>query len=199
MQTKKPAIRDAILRAAARHFRARGYGSTSLALIARGAGISTSNIYVYFASKLDILFALAGPWLQARMTALEAEVRALPTPRDKLLRLFIGLWADLPGDPKGYATLLMEGLATLGPQDGYSRDLLRQLEARAAALMVESLPPGRQAIGARAPVLAHLAFMAFDGFAVNQRLASGPDRVVDAAEALCDLLLGDVASPGARR
>ena len=199
MQTKKPAVRDAILRAAARHFRARGYGNTSLALIARGAGISTSNIYVYFGGKLDILFALAGPWLQASMTGLEAEVRALPTPRARLRRLFTGLWSDLPGDPRGYATLLMEGLATLGPADGYSRDLLRQLESRAAALLVESLPPARQAIGARAPVLAHLAFMAFDGFTVNQRLANGADRVAEAAEALCDLLLDDVASPGAHR
>ena len=33
--------------------------------------MSTANVYVYFSSKLDMLFTIYGPWLQERLDRLE--------------------------------------------------------------------------------------------------------------------------------
>ena len=45
-------------------------GIEALPTIARTAGISTANVYVYFESKLDILFAVYTPWLEDRLDRL---------------------------------------------------------------------------------------------------------------------------------
>ena len=56
VQRKKAGIREAILEVAFDLFSEQGYSDTSIPAIARGAGISTANVYVYFTSKIDILF-----------------------------------------------------------------------------------------------------------------------------------------------
>ena len=74
VQVKKASVREAILDSAFRLFSDKGYSGSTLAQIAENAGVSTANVYVYFASKLDIVFAIYGPWLQER---LDARVRHL--------------------------------------------------------------------------------------------------------------------------
>ena len=69
-QVKKEAVRDAILKAAFDLFSRQGYEGTALSRIATEAGVSTANVYVYFASKLDVLYALYDPWLRKRLTRL---------------------------------------------------------------------------------------------------------------------------------
>ena len=59
-QTLKPALRDAILDAARDAFAVDGWSSASLADIARRAGVSTGNVYRYFANR-DALYAEAIP------------------------------------------------------------------------------------------------------------------------------------------
>jgi AcrR family transcriptional regulator len=50
------ATRQAILRAAAGVFRARGFAETGMREIAEAADLSTANLYYYFPSKADILY-----------------------------------------------------------------------------------------------------------------------------------------------
>jgi hypothetical protein len=91
----------------------------------------------------------------------------------------------------------MQAFSTLTPEDGYSRALLLASETRVSALLRGALPASRQAL-VDDDLLAHLAFMAFDGFVINYRI-NGPSRRVDAiVEGLCDLLLdGPEARKGA--
>ena len=56
-QVKKAAVLEAIKAAAFELFAQQGYGATSMPGIARAAGISTANVYVYFGSKLAVLYA----------------------------------------------------------------------------------------------------------------------------------------------
>jgi len=69
VQRKKPEVREAILAAAFRLFARRGYAATMVADIAREAGVSPGNVYIYFRSKLEILYAIYDPWLRARIEA----------------------------------------------------------------------------------------------------------------------------------
>ncbi len=55
MQRLKPEIRDRVLEAAEEIFATRGYSGATMALIAKRAGVSTGNVYRYFAGK-DELF-----------------------------------------------------------------------------------------------------------------------------------------------
>jgi AcrR family transcriptional regulator len=193
-QVKKEAVRDAILDAAGRLFTARGYSDTSLAQIAEAAGVSTSNIYVYFASKLEILFAIYDPWLRERLTALAAELEGIDGAEARLRRIFEVIWRELPAEHNGFANNLMQALSTATPDQGYSRELLLWSEDQVARMIGGSLPPGRLP-PAELEYLSHLAFMAFDGFVMNHKL-NGPSRRVDRIVALTlRLLLGKGKEP----
>lgn len=54
-QTLKPALRERVLEAAEHEFAASGYAGATMATIAARAGVSTGNLYRYFANK-DALF-----------------------------------------------------------------------------------------------------------------------------------------------
>src|ERR1019366_8522633 len=57
-QVKKAEIRDSILAAAGALFTEHGYARATVNQIAKAAGIAPSNVYVYFESKLKIMFAI---------------------------------------------------------------------------------------------------------------------------------------------
>ena len=78
MQVKKSEVRDAILGSAFMLFSEQGYAQTTQAQIARRAGLAASSLYVYFDSKLDILFAVYRPWLMQRFDELEGRMAKSP-------------------------------------------------------------------------------------------------------------------------
>ncbi len=57
-QRQKNERRDAILSAARKVFAQRGYDGTTMADIAREAGVAAGTVYLYFASKTDLFAAL---------------------------------------------------------------------------------------------------------------------------------------------
>jgi AcrR family transcriptional regulator len=77
VQHKKAAVRDAILEGAFRLFSEHGYAATTLAAIAKSAEVSQGNIYIYFGSKLEILYAIYDPWLRSRIEKLELDLAAV--------------------------------------------------------------------------------------------------------------------------
>ena len=83
-QTKKTEIRQAILDAAYELFLKRGYSDTNVSDIARSAGVAPANLYVYFRSKLDILFSIHEPWLTKQFDELEMSLRQINDPRQRL-------------------------------------------------------------------------------------------------------------------
>lgn len=199
MQVKKKSVHDAILRGATRLFSSRGYHQTTLADIARAAGVGVGNVYSYFPSKLVILYRIYRPWLSARIEELEVALQRIDEPRRKLRRLLYGLWHDIPAQNTGLANSLMEALATADPRDGKPDDLLRWTEAKLTALLRDAVPAKRHHLLA-GDLLSHLLLMAFDGFVINRRL--GDVRDVDRlTDVVCDVILGPATrsrAPSAR-
>lgn len=76
---------DRILEAAERLFRHYGYSKTTVADIARDLGMSSANVYRFFASKEQIHQAIAGRMLAASL-ALNRSIAALPLPAAERLR-----------------------------------------------------------------------------------------------------------------
>jgi AcrR family transcriptional regulator len=191
VQRKKPQIREAILAAAFRLFSRRGYAATMVADIAREAGVSPGNVYIYFRSKLEILYAIYDPWLRARIDGLERQLATVKSPRTRLRRLLIALWRDIPAEENGFLNNIMQAISASGPSEGYRTTLVRWLEKRVTAMVNDALPASRRARFAKAR-LAHVLIMAFDGFAIDYHLhpqrRNIDDRTIDL---LTEMLLGE--------
>jgi AcrR family transcriptional regulator len=198
VQVKKPAVRDAILSSAFALFSKHGYNGTTLAAIAADAGITTSNIYRYYGSKLEILYAVFGPWFGAHLDRLEVRLKRLRSPRARLRAILLALWRDIPEADNGFYNNLMQALATTTPSEGYSRDLITRLESRFSEMIRATLPASRRHL-VRRNLLAHALFMGSDGFAVNVKLNGPAPPVADIVDLMCDLLIGDERGTHARQ
>lgn len=183
-QVKKDEIQNKILFAAETLFGDRGYVDTSMSAIAFSAGISKSNIYVYFNSKLEILWAISDPWLRNCFERLEERLDDLHDPKERLRALFLALWYEFPADRNGFANNIMQALSTTSNSDGYSRELLSFCETRFTELLAKSLPS--TPIDVRS--LSHIAFMAFDGFAIGHKLGSSAKEAEHSADAFVQLI-----------
>lgn len=192
-QTKKEGVRDSILEAAFRQFSDRGYVESSIPAIAREAGISTANVYVYFKSKLDILYTLYEPWLTERLDKLDRSLRAVKDPRERFQRLLAALWRDLPRENNGFANNVMQALSTTSGAEGYSPKLRELFQKRVAGWVEDCVPIPRQA----STQLASVLLMAFDGYAMNAHLSNGATCDAATLRLLRDLLMsrldGEVA------
>lgn len=189
VQVKKVAVSEAVLKSAYKLFKTKGYASTTTAQIAKGAGISESNLYVYFPSKMDILFDLYSPWLQRRIASLESRVGATANPRARLRLILLVLWNELPADDNGFTNNLMQALSTLTRPERYRTDLLRWVQDRIEVLVLDCLPPARRKQLADKG-LAHILMMAQDGFVMGHHVNRTPGCHDETIELFCDLLLG---------
>jgi AcrR family transcriptional regulator len=194
-QVKKTEVRAAIMAAALRLIRKHGYMETTLNDIAAAAKTSRANIYVYFPSKFALFYAVFDPWLNERLAVLERDLAAIAEPRARLRRILVALWREIPSEGNGFANNLMQALSTATSDERYSPGLLRNVELKVAAMIDTCLPPGARI---DSPAIAHLAFMAFDGFAMHAHLKTGQpcdDAVIDS---MCALLFPAEAPPAAR-
>lgn len=188
-QVKKTEVRDGILAAAATLFAEHGYARATISQIAKAAGTAPPNVYVYFKSKLEIVFAIYDPWLKEHLEALEQEVAALPTPEARVFRIVEKLWRDIPADRNAFANNLIQAISQATPEDCYDPALLRWTEQKIATLLATSLSAARAA--EIDPLrFAHILMMAFDGFAVNYAVnrAIRCDDVM--IEQMCGAILG---------
>lgn len=64
MQVLKPELRDAILKAAEKHFRRSGFAGVPMRRVADEVGISVSALYRYFANKKALFAAIAEPFVR---------------------------------------------------------------------------------------------------------------------------------------
>lgn len=193
-QVKKPVVEQAILRSAFDQFSRRGYAASTLPQIAKGAGISPANIYIYFGSKLAVLYAIYDPWLRGRVARLEERLSAIDEPRERLRALLTALWREIPRERNGFANNVMQAVSTATPEEGYSPGLLAWVEERVAAMIRDAVPPARRRLLEDGRV-SHVLMMAFDGFVINHHLRPAMPCGAATIEAMCDLLLGNTARP----
>ena len=185
-QTKKKEVRRAILDAAYKIISERGYTDSSISDIARLANVSPANVYVYFRSKLDILFAIYDPWLTAQFDELEAALVQIGDPSRRLKKVLSTLWRDIPSANNGFANNMMQALSAATGREGYKPTLRFTAEKRLTKMLEECLPRlGHE----RVRDLASILFMAFDGYIVNFHLLERATCPVRRLELLGKILL----------
>ena len=186
-QVKKESIRKAILDVAYESLSERGYHGTTLQDICERAGIGVSSLYSYFPSKIHLLYALAEPWQKDAFARLQAKVKALGTPRERLHCILLGIWRDIPQENLGLANSMMEALSSADPSQKKPSGLLRLIEQR-LAVMLQSALPTRVPRKVNFELLANLLLMAYDGFVINRRL-NDLRNIEELVANLCDILL----------
>ncbi|HYA60304.1 MAG TPA: TetR/AcrR family transcriptional regulator [Burkholderiaceae bacterium] len=169
-QIKKVEIKQAILDTAYKLFSKRGYSATNITDIARSAGVAPANVYVYFRSKLEILFSVYEPWLIKQVDDLERSLLHIRNPRQRLRKILVAIWRDIPSADNGFANNMMQAIATTSVREGYSPRLRLAIEERVARLL-DGCPHGLDHVNSRA--LANILLMAFDGYALNFHLKGG--------------------------
>jgi len=196
-QVKKPEVRDAIVSSAYELFRDKSYLRTSVAEIARKAGIVPSHIYVYFASKLAIFYAVYEPWLNKRLTRLERQLSKIEDPDQRLIRIIEAFWIRLPTEDNGFANNLMQAVSTADPDEPYRSDLLSRSEKTLSQLLRRALPDNRMS-DADCDRVAHILLMAFDGFIVRHHVGGTRQDMADIVVTMTRLMTGKPASAAAR-
>jgi len=192
-QVKKAEVREAILAAAFSAFSAKGYSATTMTEIARQAGTTVANIYVYFDSKLIILYEIYQPWLTRQLDALRTEVQLLSNPRKRICRIVKGVWADIPAADHAFANSLIDALASAPVGTRKPGNLLVSVETFLTQMLLDSLPPERAGV-VHGDLLAHVIWMAFDGFVINYRIGDRRD-INKLSTMMADLLLGHCPDP----
>lgn len=186
-QIKKAEIRDAIVESAFTLFKHKGYTATTMSAIAREAGVTVSNLYVYFDSKILILYEIYTPWLQEQVKRLGESVSRLRQQRARLKRILIGVWSELPVADQAFANCMIEALASAPRQQGKPNDLLKWSEQQISEMLLQALPSERHHLVTDG-LLAHILWMAFDGFVINQRMGDYRD-MEKIADLMTDMLL----------
>ncbi len=185
-QTKKKAVRQAILDAAYKVFSERGYTDANISRIAKLAKVSPANVYVYFRSKLDLLYAIYDPWLARQFDDLELSLRRISDPSLRLKKILSTLWRDIPAANNGFANNMMQALSTMTAREEYKSTLRFSSEKRLTKLLEECLPNlGHE----RVRDLASILFMAFDGYIVNYHLLERTTCPTKRLELLSEILL----------
>jgi AcrR family transcriptional regulator len=189
VQVKKDTVRQAILAAAWRLYSSQSYQATTLAQIAKAADVSSANLYVYFNSKLDILYAVYEPWMRDRLTKLEAQVEKVDTPFEKLRLILRALWKEIPAEENGFVNNIVQALSSVAKGEEYKTELLDWMENQLSDMVRKTLPRARRSVIDKARI-AHLLVMALDGYSIHTRV--NPRGVADDAtiDAMAKLLLG---------
>jgi len=188
-QIKKNDRRAAILTASYKLFTKHGYHRTTLRQIAKAAGVSLANVYIYFRSKYQIVFELYDPWMAARVEQLVSEAPSIAEKRKRLRHIILTLWRDIPAAQNGFARNIMQALSTQNSDDGYDPKMIAWIEAQITMLIADCLPPVRRRL-LQDGRIGHVMMMAFDGFVINQGLNPKAACTEDIAEVLCTFLLG---------
>ena len=186
VQVKKESVRNAILDSARDLFSERGYHGTTLLDIAQLAGTGVSSLYSYYPSKLHLLYAVVEPWQKECYHRLEAQVRSIEEPREKLRAILLGIWRDMPNENVGLANALIEALASADLSENKPLLLLPWIEQRLTRMLSGALQ--QTPIAER--LLANLIIMAQDGYIIHRRLGDLSDTDVNRlVDGICDILM----------
>ena len=99
-QRRKEQREPEILAAARRLFETQGVEGTSVATIARQAGVSEATVFKYFASKQELLERVVLDWIEPAAAQLEADVRTIPGTRARLEHIAYRHLTDMVRSPQ---------------------------------------------------------------------------------------------------
>lgn len=188
--------KEAILDAATVEIAAHGYHGTTVAMIARRAGVADGTIYLYFENKERILTSLFERAMD-RFTAQGArELAGLPGPRERLARI-VELHLELVGSDRDLAIITQVELRhSLHFLDQLSRDRVGAYLQAIAAVIAEGQQAGLWRRDLEAGFLAKAVFGVLDEMATDWVLSRRNTRLQARAEAVVAFVTASLRPAG---
>lgn len=191
MRPKNDDVRKAILAASTELFAREGYANTTMSRIAKTGGMSTSNLYVYYKSKLAIILEIYEPWMKEQIDALEERMAATDGTEAKIRRLVDGIVDEIPNDRGGYTRALVQALSVAVPAEEYDAKLLLWIEKRIAKILGTIAGFERADIDLGA--VSYMMMLVFDGVGLRRDLPPRPEVNHAMKQALVTMLLASLA------
>jgi TetR/AcrR family transcriptional repressor of bet genes len=167
----KPIRRQQLINAVIASIHEHGFSNTTVARIARRAGVSTGIVHHYFTDKDDLLFATMQDLLETLRRDAVARMRATKTPQGRLDAIIHASF----GDEQFADEVFSAWLALYGNARGSAalQRILRIYHRRLASNLIHSLVPlvGRERAGPAALGIAAL----IDGLWLRYALTGPPD------------------------
>lgn len=197
-QQRRDRQRDAILRAAARLFRERGFADTGMRDIAAAAELSAANLYHYFNSKHDLLFYCQDRALDRMLAAAASARRTSATTPERLGFVLTAHLQTLLDDIEGAtAHLQIDSLPSpLRDRIVRKRDRYEQAVRR---MIVEGIRRGE--LVDMDPAVVVRAMLGAMNWTVTWFRPTGPDTAATVSAIIARFLVRGVAvrTPAARR
>jgi len=134
--------REAILDAAVVEIARRGYYQTTVAMIAKRAGVADGTIYLYFGNKEEILFSLFDRAMERFITEGTAQLEAIGSAHEKL-RHVIDLHLSLVGKDRDLAIITQVELRhSIHFMDQFSRTKVADYLTVLAGVVVQGQKEG---------------------------------------------------------
>lgn len=189
---KKEAILDAAVVEIASH----GYHGTTVAMIARRAGVADGTIYLYFENKEQVLVSLFDRAMDRFVGQGARELALLPGPQARLERI-VELHLELVGSDRDLAIITQVELRhSLHFLDQLSRAKVGAYLQAIAAVIAEGQAAGVWRRDLDAPFLAKAVFGVLDEMATDWVLSRRNTRLAARADAVNRLLAGALGLPG---
>jgi TetR/AcrR family fatty acid metabolism transcriptional regulator len=180
--------RERILDAAVIEIAGHGYYHTTVAMIARRAGVADGTIYLYFRAKEEILVGL----FERAMARFIAEGRQLPPAGDAAQRIrgLIALHLNLLGRDRDLAIVFQVELRhSLRFLDLFSRSRLREYLGAIAGIIAQGQGEGTFRADLDPLITAKAIFGILDEMATDWVLAKRNTRLAARADAIGELVL----------
>lgn len=188
--------KEAILDAATVEIAAHGYHGTTVAMIARRAGVADGTIYLYFENKEEILASLFDRAMDRFTQQGALELASLDGPRERLSRI-VELHLELVGSDRDLAIITQVELRhSLHFLDQLSRAKVGAYLQAIAGIIAEGQAAGLWRRDLEPAFLAKSAFGVLDEMATDWVLSRRNTRLQARAEAVTSFLLAALR-PGA--
>jgi AcrR family transcriptional regulator len=184
-QARSRALVERVVRAAARVFDERGYTAATTNHVAEAAGVSIGSLYQYFASKDELLVALAERHVDEVLPAVRARLADFDDaelPASAALRMLLDLAVQLNDSSRLHAVLYAEADRT--PAIRASLAALDAELVRFVAAQIERAGTGGADPARRARLVVVAADAALHTVVLRLPPAARPEAVADLADVL---------------
>jgi TetR/AcrR family transcriptional regulator, fatty acid metabolism regulator protein len=192
--TKSGDKRDRILRAAVRVFAKNGFHDTRVSAVAKAAGVADGTIYLYFASKDELLRSLFDDRVETLLSHMKAELPKLPSAPAKLRRILeiqLGVLGNERDLAKVFTVIFRQSTKLL--KQYAATKFIAYLET-IAAVVSEGQAAGDFRPDVAPLLVARATWGALDGIALTWALGRGErGALVHSAGQLADVVLRGLA------
>lgn len=177
-----------ILQAAKKFFAEKRFNNTTIAEIAKEAGVSEAGIYEYFRSKEEILFTIPLEKLKIYLANMNHATQGIPSPKEKLNNL---IWNDLrvSEQDRFYTTLLLLELRP-NPRFYQSRayEVIREYSQKVKSIIHEGQRAGEFREIKKIYLVLAMLFGVIDHTRLTWVLFNRPSSLIQQTEGIFDLI-----------